>query len=172
VNWEIIKRQRGVKPPLSAESVSLGWRLPSGGATHIAFVTVSKALVAKLEWSKPLFLLVQRAPAQGLVRLSPSEHEDAYAGGWKRETVSCGFPLPGVQSEKRPARAVTWEREGDSLVLTLPDWAAPERAGLNGARLAQQQAIERMRTEPRIVPSASLVFDRSPPVSANRARQS
>lgn len=172
MTWENIKRQRGVKPVPLSESVSLGWKLPSGSRSFIAYVTVSKALVASLEWSKPLFLLVQRIPSKGLVRLSPSEHDDAYAGSWKGDTVICGFPLSGVQSEKRPAKAIQWAREGSGLILTMPDWAAPERTGLTAARQAQKQAYERMQSEARIIPKATLILDRPLATNANRQRLS
>lgn len=139
--WQRIERYSGDRA--NSGGVTVAWRATSSRSEPVLCVSISKDVTRLLKLQKDVPVGVELEPVEGLLRLTPGE-----AGGWRTnwrgDIPMVAVPLQGVTEKKKPAQAVPFRVEDGRLVLTLPDWAVPMRAGIRKAAQAAEQARARL----------------------------
>lgn len=142
MSWEEIKPARGVRPP-GAQTVTVSWRR-GGSSPHPALIVIcSKTLTERLGWEKSCRIVAARDRVAGLLRIHRAE-QGGFSCVHVKQHITQKFQLDDVKSEVRKAEPVpfTVDAQG-ALIITLPDWAAPQRRSMAGAVQAREQAVAR-----------------------------
>jgi hypothetical protein len=127
VTWENIAPRAGER--IGNGGVTVAWRRVSNRGTLVLAVTLGSAACEALGFKKGQRATVQRDRIGGKLRVTPSADE-GWKAAWKESAgATCAvlhIPLDDLTlTERKPAQAVKWEVEGNSIVLKLPPWACP-----------------------------------------------
>ncbi|MFC0384367.1 hypothetical protein [Muricoccus vinaceus] len=110
-------------------------------------VGISGPLLAELGWPQVGQARVQHDPETGRLRLSADGQIKIRKTGPKSTGASIDFAWTASPDTKRAELAQHTVEDG-ALIVTLPDWAAPQRAGIAGAQAAADAARARMAEPP------------------------
>ena len=166
--WEIVEPKMGRSAGPGSE-VTVAWRRASTHIGNRMVVNIAKALMAKLSWEHGAKIQVERDRDRGMLRLSIAPPQKrAMTLNTKDGTGSVFVRLDGIEiKDAIRAEIVQFTVEGSALLVTLPDWAAPERVaamkiagsvarGMDAAAKAAEAARARMTALPHVVPRAGL----------------
>ena len=143
MSWEEIKPARGVRPP-GAEAVTVSWRRSGSSMTPALIVICSKSLTERLGWVKSCRIVAARDRVAGLLRIHRAE-QGGFSCVHVKQHITQKFQLDDVKSDVRKAEPVPFRvDEQGALIVTLPDWAAPQRRSMERAVQAREQAVARV----------------------------
>ncbi len=141
-------------PQRMGSEVSIAWRRSNVGQPYRLMVTLYRPLLVRMQWDAGKKVRLQRDKTAGLLRISPmpGNASPLVAAGATVLTRAGGagqlnVRLDGVQIESRvPIEPAPFCVEAGAVVITLPDWAAPERVAAK-AKAAELSLPEGMIAE-------------------------
>ncbi|MBO1080866.1 hypothetical protein [Roseomonas haemaphysalidis] len=166
--WEIIEPKMGRSAGPGSE-VTVAWRKTGSHAGNRLVINMAKSLLAKMGWDHGAKIQIERDCDLGLLRLTLAPPQKrAMTLNTKDGTGSVFVALDSLTlAQSMRAEIAPFVIQGSALVITLPDWAAPERVatlevvgsvarGTNGARAAADAARARMHAVPFSISRAGL----------------
>lgn len=142
---DILPTTRGgsaVKAPF----VTVAYRVSKEGTARL-WVSLTAALMNELGFENGARVRLQHDPDTGRLRLSAGGTVQMRKGGPKQKGSSVNFPFAAGTTAHKAETAAHVIEDG-ALIVTLPAWAAPQRAGIAAAQAAREQALARIGAPP------------------------
>ena len=127
MTWEAIAPRSGERH--GNGGVTVAWRSTSGRNYMVLVLTLGTIACEPLGLKPGDRIRVDRDRMGGKLRVMPGGNE-GWKPSWRKSPSGCcavmNIPLDDVTlAERKPAQAVKWDIEGNSIVLKLPPWACP-----------------------------------------------